>query len=116
MFGHKVRVPQAVLQDGIKPAVPPLNFIDNVSSFHHRMHLVVKMAGKHLTAVQSKIRWYYDRRAEPQVPSRPGSVTTYPHFTVSGQIHWTVHSGPTGLWKEFSELCELAKCLLCLCI
>ena len=67
VFGHKVRGPLAVLQDGLKPAEPPVNLIDYVNGFHCRIHLVVKMAGEHLIAVQSIMKWDYDRRAKPQV-------------------------------------------------
>ena len=67
VFAHTVRGPLAVLQDDLKPGEPPVNLIDYVNGFHRRLHLAVKMAGDHLTAVQSKMKRHFDRRTEPRV-------------------------------------------------
>ena len=116
VFGHKVRGPLAVLQDGLKPTEPPVTLIDYVNGFHCRLHLAVKMAGEHLTSVQSKMKRYYDHRAEPRVfcpgdqvlallpiPASPFQARFTGLYTVVRQ-NYLIN---TPDWKKSTQLCHL---------
>lgn len=128
VFGHKVRGPLAILQDGLKTAEPPVNMIDYANGFHRRLHLAVKMASEHLTAVQSKMKRMYDRRAEPRVfcPGDqvlallpiPGSLAKFTGlYTVSRQVSEQNYLIDTPDRKKATQLsCEPVKVLLLSCV
>lgn len=53
VFGHTVRGPLAVLQDGSGDTDAPKNVIDNVSSFCHRLYTAAEKAHENLEVAQS---------------------------------------------------------------
>ena len=101
VFAYKVRGPLSVLQDGLKVAEPPVNLIDYVNGFHRRLHLAVKMAGDHLTAVQSKMKRYYDRRTEPQVFCPGDQVLAL--LPILGSPFQAKFAGPYTVVRQVSE-------------
>lgn len=64
VFGHKVRGPLAVLQDGCLPEEPPRNLIDYVNGFRLKLYRAGELAKEKLKCSQKKMKLRYDRQAE----------------------------------------------------
>uniref|UniRef100_A0A8D0AC21 CCHC-type domain-containing protein n=1 Tax=Sander lucioperca TaxID=283035 RepID=A0A8D0AC21_SANLU len=64
VFGHKVRGPLAVLQDGCLPEEPPRNLIDYVNGFRLKLYRAGELAKDKLKYSQMKMKLRYDGQAE----------------------------------------------------
>uniref|UniRef100_A0AAQ4P9U3 Integrase catalytic domain-containing protein n=1 Tax=Gasterosteus aculeatus aculeatus TaxID=481459 RepID=A0AAQ4P9U3_GASAC len=64
VFGHKVRGPLAVLQDGCLPEEPPRNLIDYVNGFRLKLYRAGELAKEKLKCSQKKMKLRYDRQSE----------------------------------------------------
>lgn len=53
VFAHKVRGPLAVLKDNLQESKPPVNLIDYVNGFRHRLVLAWKCASKNLSKARA---------------------------------------------------------------
>uniref|UniRef100_A0A9J8B112 Gypsy retrotransposon integrase-like protein 1 n=1 Tax=Cyprinus carpio carpio TaxID=630221 RepID=A0A9J8B112_CYPCA len=64
VFGHTVRGPLKVLSEQLlaKDAMP-VTVLDYVSSFRERLHRAWDLAREHLTATQSKMKAWYDKKS-----------------------------------------------------
>lgn len=63
VFGHKVRGPLAVMQDGVQQVEPPVNVIDYVNGFKHQLYETMKLARDKLKKLQIRMKRLYDQRA-----------------------------------------------------
>lgn len=62
VFGHKVRGPLAVLQEGTLPEEPPQNLVDFVNGF--KLYRAGELAKERLEWSQKKMKQKYDKKAE----------------------------------------------------
>lgn len=64
VFGHQVRGPLAVLQDGCLPEEPPQNIQYYVNGFRVKLHRAGELAKQKLQRAQGRMKKQYDKRAE----------------------------------------------------
>ncbi len=64
VFAHKVCGPLGALADNWKNVEPPVNLIDFVNGFRHRLFTAGMLAKEKLELSQEKIKSWYDRSAE----------------------------------------------------
>ena len=64
VFGHTVRGPLAVLQDGLVEREPPKNLVDYVNGFRRRLYVAVEVARENLSGAQIKMKKLYDRKSK----------------------------------------------------
>lgn len=64
VFGHKVRGPLAVLQEGCLPEQPPQNLVDFVNGFRYKLYRAGELAKEKLEGSQRKMKLRYDKKAE----------------------------------------------------
>lgn len=74
MFAHKVRGPLGALADGWKDVEPPVNLIDFVNGFRHRLYTAGMLAKTNLASSQEKMKSWYDRHAELRTFSQGDQV------------------------------------------
>lgn len=56
VFGHTVRGPLALLQDGLKEAKPPQNLVEYVNGFRYRLYKAQEVARSKLMSAQGKMK------------------------------------------------------------
>lgn len=64
VFGHKVRGPLALVQDGWADSPPPQNLIDYINGFRYRLYKAQEVAKGKLGAAQAKMKNRFDRHAK----------------------------------------------------
>uniref|UniRef100_A0A4W6FVS0 Gypsy retrotransposon integrase-like protein 1 n=1 Tax=Lates calcarifer TaxID=8187 RepID=A0A4W6FVS0_LATCA len=64
VFGHRVRGPLTLLYDHVGQSEPPVNLLDFVNGFRHRLYMAGERAKKNLVSAQNKMKQLYDRRTE----------------------------------------------------
>ena len=64
VFGHMVRGPLTLLRDEIGLSEPPLNLLDYVNGFRHRLYVAGERARDNLASAQRKMKNIHDREAE----------------------------------------------------
>ncbi|XP_053294792.1 uncharacterized protein LOC128455141 [Pleuronectes platessa] len=102
VFGHKVRGPLAVLQDGCLPEDPPPNLKDYVSGFRLKLYRAGELAKQKLQKSQGKMKQRYDQRAEAR-QFNPGDrvLTLLPLVDSPFQAKY---SGPFSVVRQVSDL------------
>lgn len=63
VFVHKVHGPLSVLKDCVNETDPPVNLLEYVQGFRHKLFLSCEVAKKNLTKAQSKMKRLFDRGA-----------------------------------------------------
>lgn len=94
VFGHKVRGPLAVLQDGCLPEEPPQNLIDYVHGFRLRLYRAGELAKQNLEVAQGKMKNRYDRRVGVR-QFEPGDRVLALLLLV--KVQWSFFCGASGL-------------------
>lgn len=102
VFGHKVRGPLAVLQEGYLPEEPPRNLVDFVNGFRFKLYRAGELAKERLECSQKKMKQKYDKNAELRDFS-PGDkvLALLPLVTSPFQAKY---SGPYTVLKKVSDL------------
>lgn len=101
VFGHTVRGPLALLQDGLKEAKPPQNLVEYVNGFRYRLYKAQEVARSKLTSAQGKMKKLYDRQVENRV-FLPGDqvLALLPIVTSPFQAKF---SGPHSIVRKVSD-------------
>lgn len=102
VFGHTVRGPLAVLKDNCVDTDPPKNLVDFVNGFRHRLFKAGCMAREKLGASQTKMKKWYDRRAERQEFTPGDQVLTL--TTIVGLPFQAKYTGPYIVREKISDL------------
>ncbi len=102
VFGHKVRGPLAVLQDGCLPEEPPRNLIDYVNGFRLKLYRAGELAKEKLECSQKKMKLRYDGQAELREFS-PGDHVLALLPLVSSPFQ-AKYSGPFIVLRKVSDL------------
>lgn len=64
VFGHTVRGPLCLKITIFKESDPPINLVDYVNGFRHRLYIAGELAKQMLVTSQAKMKTWYDRCAE----------------------------------------------------
>uniref|UniRef100_A0A3B3R2R2 Gypsy retrotransposon integrase-like protein 1 n=1 Tax=Paramormyrops kingsleyae TaxID=1676925 RepID=A0A3B3R2R2_9TELE len=102
VFGHKVRGPLAVMRDDVQQAAAPVNVIDYVNGFKHRLYNAVTLAKENLKRSQTRMKRLYDRRAERR-QFAPGDQVLALLPLVSSPFQ-AKFSGPFTVLRKVSEV------------
>lgn len=107
VFGHKVRGPLAVLQDGCLPEDPPQNLIDYINGFRLRLYRAGELARQKLQRSQGKMKVRYDKQAESR-QFNPGDSVLILLPLVESPFQ-AKFSGPFSVVRQVSDLNYLIK-------
>lgn len=101
VFSHTVHGPLTLLLDSIAKPEPPINLVDYINGFRHRLYTAGELAREKLTASQGKMKLLYDRKAEPRHFS-PGDrvLALLPLVTSPFQAGFT---GPFTVLRQVSD-------------
>lgn len=102
VFGHKVRGPLAVLQDGCLPEQPPQNLVDFVNGFRFKLYRAGELAKERLECSQKKMKQKYDKKAELREFS-PGDKVLALLPLVNSPFQ-AKYSGPFTVLEKVSDL------------
>ena len=102
VFGHSVRGPLALLQDGLVESEPPTNLVDYVNGFRRRLYMAVEVARKNLEGAQANQKRQYDLQAEHRQFSPGDQVLALLPVQVSP--FQATFAGPYTVTKKVSEL------------
>lgn len=120
VFGHKVRGPLAVLQDGCLPDEPPQNLLDYVNGFRLKLYRAGELAKERLELSQRKMKQKYDKQAELRefspgdrvlallpLVSSPFQAKYYGPFTVLRKVSDLNYLIETPGHRKTSKLCHI---------
>lgn len=101
VFAHNVRGPLRLLRENWLNESKPKNLLDYVSSFHYNLHCVCELATQHLSAAQSKMKGWFDKKAMVrQFKSGDKALVFLP---VTGSSFKARYSGPYVIEKRISD-------------
>ena len=101
VFGQTVRGPLTLVHDPVAKQEPPVNLIDYINGFRHRLYAAGELAKEKLASAQVKMKRLYDRKAE-QHQFSPGDrvLALLPMVTSPFQAKFT---GPFTVLRQVSE-------------
>lgn len=102
VFGHSVRGPMAILKNNLVSSEVPVNLLDYVNGFRHRLYSAGCRAKENLRAAQKSMKVQYDRRAELQEFSAGDQVLALTPL-VSSPFQ-AKYSGPFTVKERVSDL------------
>ncbi|KAL3967153.1 FMS-like tyrosine kinase 1 [Sarotherodon galilaeus] len=102
VFGHKVRGPLKVLCDKWLSGEPPVNLIDYVNGFRHRLYVAGQLAKQNLGKAQVKMKYFHDQRSGEQQFSEGDQVLAL--LPIAGSPFQARFAGPYTVVEKLSEL------------
>ncbi len=101
VFGHRVRGPLALLMNEVTETEIPVNLLDYVNGFRHRLYLAGKLARENLGKAQLKMKTWFDRRSECREFSPGDQVLML--LPVTGSSFLAKFVGPYSVIKRVSD-------------
>lgn len=101
VFGHKIRGPLALLRDDLLEAEPPVNLLDYVNGFRYRVYCAGALARDNLGRAQSKMKTWFDHKAERR-EFHPGDQVLV-LLPMTGSSFSARFSGPYTVLEKLSE-------------
>ncbi|KAK7909313.1 hypothetical protein WMY93_013997 [Mugilogobius chulae] len=101
VFAHSVRGPLQLLQEKWLGDPEPQNVLDYVSSFRSRLHRACELAKQNLTAAQSDMKCWFDKKAKARHFNPGDKVLVF--LPLPGSSLQARYSGPYVIQKKISD-------------